>query len=1095
MKMRLSCFITGEKDCLDWSDEHTIYSEHCPYASANMECEDHICLRRGLSCGDGQCVAGHAQLNYYKERRYYCHSMREFNYMCEVYLKKQLWTQPNGLCWDLPGYDDPLDMNNKDLDDRSKCIYLIRCALSKGFERDCPCDHRNCSLVMAGVCEKDELYEYPNRPLFRPYIITSYKWNQSWDNYEPSMFSLRGSIKCRGYHGKIENSTEITSFHSKSYDSFPLVDYLFCNHRDVKRDNESVVRYDKLCWNDSFTLNKRPYAFFDLCSGSNECISQYRVNDDLFDCGVKEKIQLKDKNLCSNVQKHRFQCSTEQPSCFPATSLGDSWEDCENGRDEFINGLGESIDGIQCTQRNDDGCRFLIKYIGDGLPANLTDNVADNISEAMIIPFRSYCDTFWNLQSHSDESPHHCRIWTCQRDQYQCQTGQCIDVNWLCDGEWDCLDASDEQAVFLNLQGLPHNQQLQDFENRTQECNERYAEQPLSGQCNVNTEFPCFLANVTNPLDIEKNRPCINLTQIGDRKANCYGGLDEKNTFEDCSGAMLGFTLRCGDERCLAYASACKEELQRCDDQVLCHYKSKNESCSGVNDVLCLNGSCRKNARCNGTFECPFGEDEYWCPLGNQAANTKFKYRNNKRTSAKFSQDLLWSIYPMPSTSKSTERSQEETARRPRSLSTGTDNVRTSTNYSDSFLCNRGVAIKSYPGNITCLCPPPYYGASCQYYSDRVSIITHLDLASLPSSYFRNNSNWFKIMASLLHAEHVIDFHEFDVNGEIETEDFVKHKFYLLYSLSNETKTFKRFRHFNRTDIIENRSYSVRFVIYELNIDEVKELGSWIYPIYFDFLPVYRLATVLKFPAWYGNSTFDPCANNASCAQNSTCLPIFNQNKSNFWCAYKNNFFESKCLSYCSPNALCKPEDRGKLTNTNNPLCICPLHRFGPRCNLRHEECRSQPCFNNGTCHLRHDPSGRRSFVCNCSNNFHGDRCQYEKFAIRIDLNMSSQALASVVQFYSIHRFELKLLIQHQQVVKGPPASVRYSHTGSVPPVLSVLKLYYSTESEYFILYIQPNTTMINITSTPQYCPPAASFPLVQSKFGLFVDFSVRDIQ
>jgi hypothetical protein len=151
---------------MDRSDEKNIFPfEVCAYLAGSIYCEERLCFRQQWSCGDGQCIMGSYRLSYKGNTRHYCQNMREFNYICEIHPEYQLWTQADGSCSNQRGYDDSLDMNDEDLNNASKCVYLIRCALSHGFERDCPCDRKNCSLVMADVCEADQVYSYPDEPL------------------------------------------------------------------------------------------------------------------------------------------------------------------------------------------------------------------------------------------------------------------------------------------------------------------------------------------------------------------------------------------------------------------------------------------------------------------------------------------------------------------------------------------------------------------------------------------------------------------------------------------------------------------------------------------------------------------------------------------------------------------------------------------------------------------------------------------------------------------------------------------------------------------------------------------------------------------
>ncbi|CAF3745229.1 unnamed protein product [Rotaria sp. Silwood1] len=99
-----------------------------------------------------------------------------------------------------------------------------------------------------------------------------------------------------------------------------------------------------------------------------------------------------------------------------------------------------------------------------------------------------------------------------------------------------------------------HNRQLgSNLSTKVEQCHQMYDhKQPFDKFCDFQYEFPCLLNNVTDPTDIFTNRPCINLTQIGDGIANCYGALDESNTFEDCQGNMKGYSFRCNSALALS---------------------------------------------------------------------------------------------------------------------------------------------------------------------------------------------------------------------------------------------------------------------------------------------------------------------------------------------------------------------------------------------------------------------------------------------------------------------------------------------------------------------------------------------------------------
>ncbi|CAF1627030.1 unnamed protein product [Adineta ricciae] len=969
-------------------------------------------------------------------------------------------------------------MNTSNLTNDEICQYLFRCALSDGFEYDCPCNKQNCTEMMINTCKYSEyLISYPPKGLINSNIIILYKYDHSLDN--PSFRSfLTGNIKCRGY--EFQTDVLLEFYIQKYMDDGHFINHLLCkldNSDFGYRNISSQYQYDKFCWNNSLTFNGRPYAVNTrACSSSKECISQYRINDGSRDCfDLEDESDVLNKSYCTgNVGRHRFQCHNNERKCLPVTKLDIEKTFCSNRYDKSWYGNGIPLQNqLRCKPEETTDCHRIKEYIQQS--SNNNSNNYDtfisfqqqNLKGRMF--FQSHCDTFWNSDTHIDEMPSSCQYWVCRDYQYQCRTGQCIRENWVCDGEWDCPDASDEEVFVLIEKTSKHNNRLPNFQSLLVKCREKYPKSPFSNVWNTSFEFGCYLSQVSNPLNVSLYRPCINLTQIGDRIVDCYNAYDERNTFSINSNMrkMWGLHFRCADKH-LSYESACTH-LFNCTNIQCSYNRDETGLCSDKNDFVCLKeNQCKKNGWCNGTFDCFYGEDEYWCSSHSRITDsTAYRYEKDKFIDSMTPQV----IYPYLDASKG---SKYPSAKSP----VNSEPEMSSEKY--SYQCNRGIAVLQM-NETRCLCPPAYFGDFCQFFSDRISIIASVDQKTELTTILNRT---LKIRANLLFNKQIVDHHEFHIVSKLEKSQTIKHRFYLLYSSTMEMLSYRRKRYFNRTDIITNHPYEIDFHVFILEKNKMaEEIGSWYYPIYFDYLPAFRLAVVLKFPSSIQNTTLVPYCQQ-TCKTNSNCLPIFNQNNS-YYCSCKNGYFGSNfhtyeylCKTFCSANALCRVDESDFRTKKKKPYCICPLGHFGARCHLRYNDCYSNICLNNGTCITYYDPSGENLLQCKCSEGFFGRQCENVKPSVHVHLNMtqSMSTRAVVIQCYDYPFLSPVLETKDQQLYKTLPSSVRLYQSKQSISALGILKIYQDLlQAQYFLIYCLTSQLTINITSSPQYCSHASS--------------------
>ena len=370
---------------------------------------------------------------------------------------------------------------------------------------------------------------------------------------------------------------------------------------------------------------------------------------------------------------------------------------------------------MHCNHQRQDECARLRRYIE---PQSI--NNEQRLPQS-VLPFRSYCDTFWDLDTAEDDNTRECQqAWVCAAGQAQCRTGHCIDPSWITDYEWDCPDAQDETRL------------LQSIVEKVRETagpiqipgNQSYF---LSNTCNQTNSFLCLVPQISH-----LQFYCINQSQIGDGRIDCAGAIDEQRTMKHCSGSViLGYNFKCASSNtCIPYSLHCQQGFRcpnRTDDDSWCSHKSTSFTCQKAKDFICLDGTCALGGRCNKFAECPLLEDEYMCDQPSSSSGKIIAYREEKELRAN-TKRRAFLLPRFPADARIIDPMATPNMIEKLTSNSSSANLSLSSTLS-AFSCNRGMGILFVDDSVICFCPPQYFGEKCEYHNDRLSILLQLNLS------------------------------------------------------------------------------------------------------------------------------------------------------------------------------------------------------------------------------------------------------------------------------------------------------------------------------------------------------------------------------
>ncbi|UJR12145.1 hypothetical protein I4U23_016322 [Adineta vaga] len=860
-------------DCMDASDEQSTEEMHALYyrcpGKTSVNCDNRLCQKDQFSCGNGECIPW---VSIFEDDKG-CINRRQAAYICDTMdYKKEVSEELVGLCTETI-------RKLSALTNTSSCLQSLGHLLRIRF------DKKLRQIALENIKERcEQLILYSNKNAYFPGLHIVYNRSNIEKFYEepknlakyirrtPHSYYFTGEIKCNGVQINISDKFWFTHQERQQltfYPFFPL-SHLLCQRFGNQSLNQFYVT------NSHSSLLSSPYY---QCKNTSDRLSLRRINDGYIDCLYGDD----ERNLNYPVnQLFRYQCQTvTYPSQYVSYSkLGDGIDDCIDGSDEISRELNWSH--FKCDLNDRYEC-----WVFQGGQFN-NDRIRN-----VRLHFHRYCDTMWDMMDGNDER--NCSKWICDEGLIKCnQTGQCIEREYLCDGDFDCDDGEDE----INCRPP---RELWTFESK----------------CDKKFEYFCITKQYMK--DQNSSHPCIFWSQVGDGQIDCIGARDERNVLScPVDHRMIGDRFLCDNRtKCIDHQAICNGIRDCMDgtDETICYWNL--DKCLPGN-FPCANGSIRCiNSRCKSNPTCTDKSHRFWCP---NPSNNNAVYRSQKYRSIFDDKSRCYDHSQSQMKHMIAARSTEHRIR---------DRLAESSTY--YMYCNKGFYLReNHSSKILCFCPLTFYGDRCQYDSRRVTIRIRFD------RWHRDDLPTVLdvLLILLLNDSQILD-HNFltDENKEYPS----KNDIYLIYPRPKPAGI-----------------YSIRIEVYH----SAQFLHFWEYLVSpLDFLPVFRIAKVLRFPdhsfPWY-------CLQN-NCQNNGTC---YQSEKNRFLCVcprpWKGKFCEIQMDHIrCSTNSLARAEN----------ICVCQHGYMRPHCFVENRKCLRVICKSNETCIPRSDlPIHRYMCICNTTN-------------------------------------------------------------------------------------------------------------------------------